>query len=167
MVQIAENIPLDGRGHARLRRRQKRLLRHGKHAVAHAEFVIVAVGVVVPYMHAVVRQILYVGIAREKPQQFADNAFQEHALSSQQRKPLLQIEAHLMAENAARARTRAVAFHHAFAHYLVQQVEILFHDSNLLSSISPSSPSAAYTGSGSSHAPRNSTRRSSSRTSHG
>ena len=167
MIQVAERIAVYRRVSSLPGRRQKRLLRHGKHAVAHAELVIVAVGVVVPYMHAVVRQILYVGIASEKPQQFADNAFQKNALGGQQGKPLFQIEAHLMAENAARARARAVAFHHAFAHYLVQQVEILFHDSNLLSSISPSSPSAAYTGSGSSHAPRNSTRRSSSRTSHG
>ena len=61
VVEIAEAVALDGRLPAR--GRQERLAVDGQHAVAHAQFVVIAVGVVVPDMHAVLDQIADVGIA--------------------------------------------------------------------------------------------------------
>ena len=126
MVQVAETIPLDRRLFTRSR--QERLAVDGQHTVTHAQFVIVAVGIVVPDMNTVFDQITDVGVALQKPEQFVDHPLQKDLLGRQQREPLAEIEPHLMAEDAPRTRSRAVTPHDAFVTDSAQQVEILFHN---------------------------------------
>ena len=126
VVEIAEAVALDGRLPAR--GRQERLAVDGQHAVAHAQFIVIAVGVVVPDMHAVLDQIADVGIAPQKPEQLVDHPFQEDLLGGQQRESFAEVETHLVAEDAARAGSRAVAPHDAFVANPAQQIEVLFHD---------------------------------------
>ncbi len=62
---------------------------------------------------------------------------------SGQRESLAQVEPHLMAEHAFRARARAVAADDTFGSDAAQEVEILFHRSNRLRVSSPVSSSTA------------------------
>ena len=68
---------------------------------------------------------------------------EEDPLGGQQRKALLQIEAHLVSEDPHRAGSRAVAAHDALRPDAAQQVEVLFHGSSVLSVRRPPSSSTA------------------------
>ena len=125
MVQVAEAVAFDRRLDAR--RGEERLPADGQHPVAHAQFVVMAVGVVVPDMDAVVHQILDVGVAPQEPQQFVDHPLEEHLFGRQQRKALRQVETHLVAEDPLGPGSRAVAPHDAFRLDPAQQIEVLFH----------------------------------------
>ena len=89
--------------------------------------VAILVGPFVPDAHPVVLQILHVSVAAQKPQEFVDDAFQMQFLRGEQGEAVGEVEAHLMSEDAARARPRAVAFQRALFEYAAQQVLILFH----------------------------------------
>ena len=141
MVQIAVTIAFDRRRAAR--RGEELLARHGAHAATGAKFVIVAVGVVVPDVDAVFDEVFYIGVSGEEPQQFVDHPLEEDPLGGQQRKALLQIEAHLVSEDPHRAGSRAVAAHDALRPDAAQQVEVLFHGSSVLSVRRPPSSSTA------------------------
>ena len=93
--------------------------------------------------NAVFDQIADVRVARKEPEQLADHAPQEDALRGQQREAFAEVEAHLVAEDAARARTRAVAAYDAFGADAGKQVEVLFHGRSNVSSRSP--PAASST----------------------
>ena len=94
-------------------------------------------------MYAVFDQAADVRVAAQEPQQFVDNPFQKDFLGRQQRESLAQVEPHLMAEHAFRARARAVAADDTFGSDAAQEVEILFHRSNRLRVSSPVSSSTA------------------------
>ena len=130
MVQIAKTIPLDGRLQAG--RGEERITIYGQHGVLHAELVVVTEGVVIPDMDPVFDQILNIRIATEKPQQFVDDTLQEDLLGGQQRESLLQVKAHLVAEDTLRAGAGAVSAHHTLLFDATQQVEVLFHKSSFL-----------------------------------
>lgn len=71
--------------------------------------VAVLVGPLVPDAHAVVLKPAHVGVATQKPQQLVDDGLQVEFLGREQREAVLEVVAHLVAEDAQRARARAVA----------------------------------------------------------
>ena len=95
--------------------------------VTDTKFVVIAVSVVVPDMDPVIQQVFYIGIALQKPEQFVNHPFQENFLGGKQRKPSLQVETHLVAEDAARTGSGTVALHNAVLSDLTEQIEILLH----------------------------------------
>ena len=89
--------------------------------------VAVGVGPLVPNCHLMVVQIADIGVAPEEPQQLIYNRTQVQLLGSQQRKAVVEVEAHLVAEHAARTRTRAVVFLNTIVKHILQKVKILLH----------------------------------------
>ena len=95
-------------------------------AVDRAE-VAVLVGPLVPDAHAVVFQVLNIGVALQKPQQLMNDGFEMHFLGGQQRKAGVQIKAQLRAEHAYRAGAGAVAFLRAVVEHVLQKINVLAH----------------------------------------
>ena len=95
-------------------------------AVDGAQFAI-GVGPFVPDRHAVVLQPAHVGRALEEPQQFIDDGLDVDLLGRHQRKAVLQVEAHLVAEHGARAGAGAIGFVGAMFVDMAHQVEIGLH----------------------------------------
>ncbi len=85
------------------------------------------VGPFVPDADSMVVEILHVGVAAEKPQQFVDDALEVKLLGGHERESLAEVEAHLMAEHALCPRARAVILHHALIKDAAQEVLVLFH----------------------------------------
>ena len=81
----------------------------------------------VPDAHAVIVEILDVGVAGEEPEQLVDDRLEVQLLGRQQRKAFGQIEAQLMAEHRERAGAGAVALLHAVGENVLHQIEILAH----------------------------------------
>jgi len=82
---------------------------------------------VIPDADAVCLQVTGIRVAGKKPEQFVNNGFEVQLLRGDERKARSQIEAHLMAENAACARARAVGLRHARVAHKAHEVEILLH----------------------------------------
>ncbi|MNN40055.1 hypothetical protein D3C81_1541150 [compost metagenome] len=95
-------------------------------AVHRAE-VAVGVGPLVPDAHAVVLQVLDVGVALQEPQQLVDDRLEVALLGGHQREALAQVEAHLVAEHAVGAGAGTVALEGAGLAHQAHQVEVLFH----------------------------------------
>src|SRR5690606_31625529 len=95
-------------------------------AVDRAE-IAVLVGPLVPDRHAVPVQIIDVRVAGEKPQKLVDDRAQMQLLRRHEREAFGKIEAHLITEDAERARPGAVALLSAALADRAQQVEILSH----------------------------------------
>lgn len=89
--------------------------------------VTIGIGPFVPDAYAVFLEILHVRVALQEPEQFVDDGFQMELLRRQTGKTVVQVETHLVAEHAERARARAVFLAYAFVEYALQEVEILFH----------------------------------------
>ena len=87
----------------------------------------IGVGPFVPDGDAMLLQPMDIGFAAQEPEQFIDDGFQMQLLGGDQRKALGQIEAHLMAEDGARAGAGAVALFHALVQGQFHQIEILAH----------------------------------------
>jgi hypothetical protein len=81
----------------------------------------------VPDAHTVLAQILDIGRAHEEPQQLVNDGFDVQLLGRDQREALRQVEAHLVAEYAQRARTRAIVLAGAVRADVAQKIEILPH----------------------------------------
>ena len=81
-------------------------------AIDRAQFAI-RVGPFVPDGDAMLLQPMHIGLAAQEPEQLIDDGFQVHFLGGDQGKAVGQIEAHLMAEDGARAGAGAVALFHA------------------------------------------------------
>ncbi len=64
------------------------------------------VGVVIPNVHIVVYQILYVWLAREKPVQLVEDPIPIHTLRGQHGKVFWQVKANLAAKHAVGSNTR-------------------------------------------------------------
>jgi len=84
----------------------------------HGSEVAVGVGPLVPDSYAVVVQVFYIGVAFEEPQQLVDNRAQVQLFRRQQGETLVEVEPHLVAEHAARARAGAVVLVHTVVHYM-------------------------------------------------
>ena len=91
----------------------------------------VRAGPLIPNGNAVVLEILYVGIAGNKPQKLIDYRLKMNFLGRKQGEAIGQIEAHLMAENTLCAHTGAIMLDGTFIHYFLQKVKILFHQRKL------------------------------------
>ena len=81
----------------------------------------------VPDGHAVVLEILDVGIPGDEPEEFMNDGLEVDLLGGQQRETGAEIEPHLVAEHALRADTGAVGLHRAVGADMSQQIEILLH----------------------------------------
>ena len=71
----------------------------------------------VPYSHSVVLQILHVGVASEKPQEFVYYGFEVHLLRGNDREAVLKVETHLMPKDADCSCACSVGFLHALGLY--------------------------------------------------
>lgn len=78
------------------------------HAIHRAQVASLLVGPLVPDGAAAFLQPLHIAVAAQKPQQLQNDGFQVHLLGGDQGEAFIEVEAHLIAENAARARARAV-----------------------------------------------------------
>src|SRR5690606_27176449 len=85
------------------------------------------VGPFVPDADLVFLQVGDVGLALQEPQQLVDDRAQVQLLGGDQREALAQVEAHLPAEHAARAGTRAVRLVGAVLEHVGQQLQVLLH----------------------------------------
>ncbi len=95
-------------------------------AVDRAE-VAVGIGPFVPDPHLVVLQVPDVGIALQEPQQLMDDRAQVQFLGGDQRKAVIEVEAHLPAEHAARAGAGAVGFFRAVLQHVLEQRQVGLH----------------------------------------
>ena len=82
----------------------------------------------VPDGHAVVLEILDVGIPGDEPEELVDDRFEVDLLGGQQREAGAEVEAHLVAEHALRAHTGAVRLHRAVRADMSEQIQVLFHN---------------------------------------
>ena len=89
--------------------------------------VAVLVGPLVPNRHAMVLEVLDVGISGNEPEQFVDNRFQVHLLGRQQRETFGKVKPHLVSEDTLRADAGPVVLDRPFVHDALQQVQVLFH----------------------------------------
>ena len=96
------------------------------------------VGPFVPDAHAVLVEIFDVGVAGQEPEQLVDDRFEVQLLGGEQRKAVVELKAHLMAEHRERAGAGAVVLFHATAKDMFHQVEVLAHR--------PGPPSASQDG---------------------
>src|SRR5215470_16850692 len=87
----------------------------------------VLVGPFIPDAHAVLVEIFDIGIAAQEPEQLVDDGFDVQLLGGEKGKATPKVEAHLMAEDRARADAGAVALFDALAEHAFHQVEILAH----------------------------------------
>ena len=81
----------------------------------------------VPDTHAVVLQVLDIGIALEEPQQLVDDGLEVELLGSQEREALLEVKTHLMTEDRDSACTCTVVLLGTLGEYALAEIEILFH----------------------------------------
>ena len=88
-------------------------------------------GPFVPDGHAVLVQVADVGLAAQEPQQLVDDRAQVQALGGDRGKARGEVEAHLPAEDAERARAGAVLLAHAVLEHVPHEVEILSHPPSL------------------------------------
>ena len=72
-------------------------------------------------------QVVDVRVAAQEPQEFVDDRFQMQLLRRQDREASREIETHLVAEDAERARTRAVVLGDSAVPDRGQQVQVLLH----------------------------------------
>ena len=79
------------------------------HAVDRAQVAGFLVGPFVPDGAAALLQPFHIAVAAQKPQQLKDDGLQVHLLGRDQGEAFIEVEAHLVAEHAARARARARA----------------------------------------------------------
>ena len=109
IAQIAIAVALDGALGAPLGCLQELLPTHRLKSCRSATFAIEAPSVVIPNVHAIVEQVLYIGFALQKPQQLVDNTPHKDLFGGQQREACREVKPHLVAKDALGARTCAVA----------------------------------------------------------
>ena len=82
----------------------------------------VLIGPLVPDVDAVVGEKLDVGVALQEPEKFVDNPFQEHFLGCEKGESVLEIEPHLVAEDALRPDPGAVGLDNSVLTDVPQQI---------------------------------------------
>jgi hypothetical protein len=85
----------------------------------------------IPDGNMILVEILNVRLTAQKPQQLVNNRSQVKLFRRHERKPIGQVEPHLIAENTACAGAGAVALGNAVIEDVLQQVEILLHVTRL------------------------------------
>ena len=93
--------------------------------------VAVGVGPLVPDRDAAVLQPLDVGVAAQEPQQLGEHRPGVHLLGGHEREALGEVEAHLVAEDAAGAGAGAVALLRPVVEDPLEEVEVLLHAATL------------------------------------
>ena len=87
----------------------------------------VRTGPFVPYRDSVLLKILYIGVSGNEPEQLVNDGLKVDFFCGEKRETVLQVEAHLVSENALRPGTRTVFLHDAVFPNMSQEVQILFH----------------------------------------
>src|SRR5688500_9951509 len=87
----------------------------------------ILVGPFIPDGNAVFLEVLYVGVAPQKPQQFENDGLQMAFLRGYQGKAFGQVEAHLMAEYGKRAGAGAIGFSASVLQHVPHEFEVLAH----------------------------------------
>ena len=82
----------------------------------------------VPDGHAMRTQIVVVAGAGQEPQQLVDDGFEVNLLGRHQRKTLVQVKPHLVAEHAGGARAGAVGLEHPVGAHMANKVFVLGAD---------------------------------------
>ena len=82
--------------------------------------VAVGIGPFVPDAHAVVLEVLDVGIARQEPKQLVDDTLHVQLLSGHQGEAFAEVEAHLVTKNTSCSGSSAVGFQHYFFSYVLK-----------------------------------------------
>ena len=82
----------------------------------------------IPYSHTMLLKVMHVGVATQKPQQLVDDRLEVELLGGEQGEAVSKIEAHLIAEHAHRARSRAVCLCGTLGKDAVKERKILLHD---------------------------------------
>ena len=82
--------------------------------------VAVGAGPLVPDGDFVVVEVLHISVAAQEPQQLVYDGAQMQLLGGEQREAVIQVEAHLVAEDAARPRPRAVLLGHPVVQHMLQ-----------------------------------------------
>ena len=93
----------------------------------HGPQITVFVSPFIPDADAVFLEVVDGGVAGNEPQEFVDDGFQVDFLGGQQRKSILEVEPHLVAEQAGGPGSGAVAFEDAFRFDFAEEVEVLLH----------------------------------------
>jgi hypothetical protein len=70
-------------------------------------------------VYTIVYQILDICIATQEPQQLVDYTLHKDTLRGEQREAIGEVEAHLIAKDTLRARTRSVITHNALVADLI------------------------------------------------
>ncbi len=97
------------------------------HAVHGAEVSVFA-GPFVPDRHIAFFEPIVVARTCEEPQQLLNDGAQVYLFRSHQRKTFVQVEAHLVAKHALRARAGAVSLSHALCGHVLHEIFVLTAD---------------------------------------
>lgn len=81
----------------------------------------ILVSPLVPYTHAMLLQVVNVGVATQEPQQFVDYRLEVQFLCCQQRKSVCHVKSHLVAEHAHGAGSGAVGLGSTLSEYAVKK----------------------------------------------
>ena len=94
------------------------------HAVDRPELAVL-VGPLVPDRHPVLLQPADVRVATQEPEQLVGDRREVHLLRRHEREALSEVEAHLVAEHADRAGSRAIRLRHAWGEDVAHEVLVL------------------------------------------
>ena len=70
---------------------------------------------------------MHIGVAIEEPEEFVDYRFEVKFLGGEQREAVGKVETHLIAKHTFGSCACTVVFERAVGHYMIEQVDILFH----------------------------------------
>ena len=87
----------------------------------------IAVGQFIPDRHAVLVEILGIGVAAQEPEQLVDDRFEVEFFGGQHRKTISQRKSRLCAEDRIRSGARAVVFEFPAFQHQAQELMILNH----------------------------------------
>lgn len=81
----------------------------------------------IPYPDIIIHEIFDIGISREKPEEFMDDAFRKYFFCRQKRKSFREIASELIAKNTTRSCSSTIVSVNTVIHDMLQKIEILFH----------------------------------------
>lgn len=82
----------------------------------------------IPYSDIIIYEIFDIGISREKPEEFMDDAFRKYFFCRQKRKSFREIASELIAKNTTRTRSSTIVSVNTVIHDMLQKIEILLHN---------------------------------------
>ncbi len=83
----------------------------------------------IPYVHVMILQILYVRTALQKPEQLVDDEVERNFLRGHEWKSSSKVKAHLMTKEAVGPRASTVVFVDTVIAHETHEIQVLFHSS--------------------------------------